>query len=145
MIFISKNKGSLFAEKTAQIVAQEADIFRALGLAALKARASMLKPGAVIKIGGYELVVDEDELGQWVTVQIIHPRVGIEALGDGKAKDLGINLDAMSYLDRQEWLRKFMQSLNDLLWKWQDIRCIPGPGDNLTLEKKAYRKDRDWR
>jgi hypothetical protein len=68
-------EGIASAQKTAQHVYRQSDLFRALSSAAFKVRAGMLEIGSVVKSGSYEFVVDEDELGEWVVVQIVLPRI----------------------------------------------------------------------
>jgi hydrogenase maturation factor len=125
---------------------RHSDLFRALGIAALKVRAGMLEPGNVIKSSCYEFVVDEDELGEWVVVHIILPRKEIEALGEATSIDLGVDIKSLSDIEVSEWKGIFIDNLKALLEKWQEIKCLTGPGENLTFEKAAYRKESEpWR
>ena len=115
----------------------------------------MLEIGSVVKSGGYEFVVDEendyqdldeDELGEWMVVHIILPRIEIEALGEAVAKDLRVDIKSMSSIEILEWNGVFIDDLKVLLLKWHQIKCLKGPGENLTFEKTAYRKEsRSWR
>jgi len=146
MTFVLSVEGIASAEKTAQHVYRHSDLFRALVSAAFKVRAGMLEIGSVVKSGGYEFVVDEDELGEWMVVHIILPRIEIEALGEAVAKDLGVYIKSMSSIEILEWNGVFIDDLKVLLLKWHQIKCLKGPGENLTFEKTAYRKEsRSWR
>jgi hypothetical protein len=146
MIFVLAKDLQATSQKAAQHVSQQSELFKAMGSAALRARAGMLEPGKVVAFGGFEFVVDEDEFGEWVVIQIIVPRKEIEELGKAKAEDLGIDKEKMSVYDHSLWISDFMDRLKELLKKWQDIKCHVGPGENLTFEKAAYRKGaKDWR
>jgi hypothetical protein len=146
MIFVLAREGIASAEKVALHVYRNSDLFKALGFSALKARAGMLRPGNVIKSGCYEFVVDEDELSEFVVVHIILPRADIEALGEAASIELGLDTRSLSDTDMSEWKGIFVDKLKLLLGKWQEIKCLTGPGENLTFEKVAYRKEsRPWR
>jgi hypothetical protein len=146
MIFVLNSDVQASAQKAAQLVSQQTELFKAIGFAALRARASMLEPGKVIKFGSFEFVVDEDEFGEWVVVQMIVPRKDIELLGEAKAEELGIDIESLEGAQRNRWREDFMDQLKKLLKKWQDIGCHIGPGENLTFEKSSYRKvSKDWR
>jgi hypothetical protein len=146
MIFVLKSDIQASAQKAAQLVSQQTELFKAMGFAALRARASIVEPGKVIKFGSFEFVVDEDEFGEWVVVQIILPRKEIEVLGIAKAEELGIDIESLEGAQRSMWIDDFMDLLKELLKKWQDIKCHIGPGENLTFEKSSYRKGaKDWR
>jgi len=140
MIFIlGEEKTSI--EKVAEKVAQQSELFKAVNLAALRARARKLGTGDVIKIGGYELVVDVDALGEWVVVHVVYPRKDIEALASEIASGFGINLEGMSISDRSEWMRDFIDDIKAILEKWQQIKLISGPGENLTFEKAVFKNE----
>ena len=141
MTFVLSVEGITSAEKTAQHVYRHSDLFRALGSAAFKVRAGLLEIGKVVKSGGYEFVVDEDELGEWVVVHTVLPRIEIEALGEAAAKDLGVDIKRMSNIEILEWKDVFIDDLKFLLLKWHQIKCLKGPGENLTFERTAYRKE----
>jgi hydrogenase maturation factor len=96
MTFVLSVEGIASAEKAAQHVYRHSDLFRALGSAAFKVRAGMLEIGNVVKSGSYEFVVVEDELGEWVVVHTVLPRIEIEALGETAANDLGVDIKSMS-------------------------------------------------
>jgi hypothetical protein len=146
MIFVLKSDIQASAQKAALLVSQQTELFKAIGFAALRARASMVEPGKVIKFGSFEFVVDEDEFGEWVVVQIILPSKEIEELGKAKAEELGISIESLSCAERIRWMGDFMDRLKELLKKWQDIKYHVGPGENLTFEKSSYRKgSKDWR
>lgn len=106
----------------------------------------MLEIGSVIKSGRYEFVVDEDELGEFVVVHTVLPRIEIEGLGEAAAIDLGVDIRSMSNIEILEWKGVFINNLKVLLQKWHQIKCLKGPGENLTFERTAYRKEsRPWR
>ena len=133
------------SQKAAQHVSQ-AELFKAISIAALRVRAGMLEPGKVVALGGFEFVVDEDEFGEWVVIQMIMPRRQIEEQGLARAKEMGIEIESLSSSERILWMGEFMGRLEELLKKWQDIKCHVGPGENLTVERAAYRKGaKDWR
>jgi hypothetical protein len=139
-------EGIASAQKTAQHVYRQSDLFKALGSASFKVRAGMLEIGSVIKSGRYEFVVDEDELGECVVVHTVLPRIEIEALGEAAANDLGVDIKSMSNIEILEWKGVFINDLKVLLLKWHQIKCLKGPGENLTFERTAYRKEsRPWR
>ncbi|VVB64680.1 Uncharacterised protein [uncultured archaeon] len=146
MGFVLSMEGTDLAKETAKHVYQHSDLFRALGSAAFKVRAGMLGIGSIVKSSGYEFVVDEDELSESVVVHIVLPRKEIEALGEAAAKDLGIDTKSMSDIELPEWKGVFIDDLKVLLEKWHEIKCLKGPGDNLTFERAAYKKEsRPWR
>ncbi len=123
--------------KVIQMASQE-EIFRAMSYAALKARAARLGPGEIIKIGHFEMVVAEDEVGEGCVVQIIETRQNMEDLILAKAKELGIAPDSWDDHERREWMASFWIDLARVLSKWQNIEMRPGPGENLTFEKPVY-------
>ncbi len=123
--------------------AAEDDIFKAIGLAALKARASGLKPGEIIRTGGYEMVVAEDEEGVGTVVLLVQGKDRIESLAFDKAEELGIRLGDME--ERRDWMALFMKNIKEYLEKWYQIRMLPGPGENFTFEKAVYKRDDSWR
>ncbi len=124
--------------KAVQMASQE-EIFRAMGYAALKARASRLGPGEIIKIGRFELVVAEDDEGEGCVVQIIESRQNLESLALAKAKELSIPLDSWDDHERREWMDSFWIELARILNRWQNIEMRSGPGENLTFEKAVYK------
>ncbi|HNX39330.1 MAG TPA: hypothetical protein PKK11_02015 [Methanothrix sp.] len=124
--------------RAAQLLSR-ADVFQALGYAALKARASRIAPEGIIRIGEFELIVAEDENGDGSVVQIILPAAGIE----GQALEATCELDGQAGLwsdgERRAWLAGFWGSLAAYLEKWQQIRMRRGPGENITFEKAVSR------
>jgi hypothetical protein len=70
--------------RAAQLVASD-DVFKAIGLAALKARANNLEPGDIARTGAFELIVAEDEEGSGAVVQMILEKK-IETLALVKAR-----------------------------------------------------------
>jgi hypothetical protein len=130
--------------RAAQMVAGD-DVFKTIGLAALKARANNLEPGDIARTGAYELAVAEDEEGLGAVVQMILEKERIETLALAKAGELGQDLDDLQEHERGEWMVLFMKGLKEDLEKWYQIRMRPGPGENLTFEKAIYRKDDSWR
>jgi hypothetical protein len=117
VIFILGDERSLI-EKVAQKAAQQSDLLKAVNLAALRARARKLGIGEIIKIGGYELVVDVDALGEWMVVHAIYPRKDIEALASEIAAGFGIDIEGMSSSDRTEWMSAFLDDIKAILEKW---------------------------
>ena len=53
-------------KKAVQMFSQE-EIFRAIALGALKARAGRLGPGEIINIAEFEMIVAEDENGEGIS------------------------------------------------------------------------------
>lgn len=131
-------------KRAAQMAADD-EIFKAIGLAALKARARGLEPGDIAKTGSFELVVAEDEEGTGKVVQMILDRNQMDNLALLKAKELGIHLKSFEDRERREWMDIFLKELIECLEKWQQIKTRYGPGDNLTFEKAVYRRDDSWR
>lgn len=127
--------------KAAQLVSQE-EIFRALNYATLKARAGRLTPGDIIRIGEFELVVAEDDVGESVAVQIIEERSLVEDIAMAKARELGLAPEKWEESERIEWMASFFIELRDNLRRWQDIETHQGPGENLTFEKAVYKQAR---
>jgi len=127
--------------KVAQLVSQE-EIFRALNYATLKARAGRLTPGEIIRIGEFELVVAEDDVGESVAVQIIEKRSLFEDLAMAKARELGVAMESWEENERIEWMASFFIELRDNLRRWQNIETHQGPGENLTFEKAVYKQAR---
>ena len=120
--------------RAAQLLSR-ADVFVALGYAALKARASRIAPEGIIRIGEFELIVAEDENGDGSVVQTILPAAVIEALALGAACELDGQAGLWSDGERRMWLAGFWGSLAAYLKKWQQIRIRHGPGENITFEK----------
>lgn len=83
--------------------------------------------GNIVKSGCYEFVAIEDELGEWVVVQIVLSRKEFEALGEATAKDLGVDTKSMGDIDISEWKGVFIDDLKVLLEKWREIKCLKGP------------------
>jgi hypothetical protein len=124
-------------DTSCRIAAQfsRAEIFQAIGYAALKARAGHLAPGAVIKIGSFDMVVAEDEAGDSTVVQAIVPRKQIEALALAKAEELAASCQDWNEQEKANWIASFFSELKEVLRKWQSIEMHQGPGENLTIEK----------
>jgi hypothetical protein len=121
-------------QKVVQMVSLE-EIFRAIAYAALRARASRLNPGEIIKIGEFELVVAEDENSEGMVVQIIETREQIDSMALAKAREIGVAVECWSDHDRREWMTSFCNELASVLKKWQNIEMCHGPGENITFEK----------
>jgi hypothetical protein len=124
--------------KAAQKASQE-EVFSALAYAALKARAGRIAPNQIIRTGGYELLVAEDENGEGLVVQIILPLQEMEAMALRKASELDRRAGGWNDLERQEWLAEFWRELSAYLEKWQQTKMLRGPGENVTLEKSVSR------
>jgi hypothetical protein len=121
-------------QKVVQMVSQE-DLFRAIAYAALKARASRLNSGEIIKIRTLELVVAEDEICEGMVVQIIVSKEQIDSIALAKAQEIGSLVQGLSDHDRREWIESFCIDLAIYLKKWQGIEMRHGPGENMTFEK----------
>ncbi len=121
------------------------DVFKAVGFAALKARANNLEPGDIARTGTYELAVVEDDNGAGMAVQMILERTWIESIAFEKARELGLDLDGLEEGPRREWMALFLKDLKEDLERWYQIRMRAGPGENLTFEKTVYKKDDSWR
>lgn len=130
--------------RAAQMAADD-EVFKAIGFAALKARARCLEPGDMARTGTFELAVAEDEEGVGKVVQMILGKERVESLAAAKAEELGLQLDGLNESERREWMALFMKDLKENLEKWHQIRMRTGPGENFTFEKAVYRKDDSWR
>jgi hypothetical protein len=129
-------------QAVARKMSQE-EIFQSIGYAALKARAGRLDPGDIVKIGSLEFVMAEDEEGEGVVAQIIVGRGEVEGLAVARAKEMGLDLEGAV---GKEMMSSLLTELEDILERWQGIKLRAGPGENLTLEKAAYKRDRrPWR
>jgi hypothetical protein len=115
------------------------EIFQSIGYAALKARAGRLQPGDIVKIGGLEFVMAEDEEGEGVVAQIIVGRGEIEGMAVVRARENGLALEGAA---GKEMMGSLLVELGDILERWQGIKLRAGPGENITLEKAAYNRDR---
>jgi hypothetical protein len=115
------------------------EIFQSIGYAALKARAGRLQPGDIVKIGGLEFVMAEDEEGEGVVAQIIVGRGEIEGMAVVRARENGLALEGAA---GKEMMGSLLVELGDILERWQGIKLRAGPGENITLEKAAYKRDR---
>jgi len=105
-----------------------------------------LKPGQIVVINNHEFNVAEDEEGKGVTIQLIQSLKNIESLAESKAKDSGLDLRSLDDRARTDWMWQFLNELKDNLQKWQEIKTISGPGDNLTFTKFVYKWSySDWK
>jgi len=126
----------------ARKISQE-EIFQSIGYAALKARAGRLVPGDIVKIGALEFVMAEDEEGEGVVAQIIIERRELEVMAMAGAAEMGMDLEGAA---GKEMMMSVFAELEDILERWQGIKLRAGPGENLTLEKAAYKREsRSWR
>ena len=125
--------------RAVQLASQD-EIFQSMSYAALRARAGRMEPGDIIRIAGREIVVAEDEEGTGIVVQIIESRKQVEDLAWGYARKAGVDLEA-----GREWMDAFLCELGEVLFKWQDIKMLPGPGENLTFEKAVDKRNEAWR
>ncbi|MGA9098589.1 MAG: hypothetical protein WB392_06615 [Methanotrichaceae archaeon] len=124
----------------------EDDIFRSMAYAAMKIKAGKLKPGEIVVINNYEFNVAENEEGTGITVQLIQSRQHIESLAEAKASESGMDLSSLDDRARSDWMWQFLNELKDNLQKWQEIKTISGPGDNLTFSKMVYKWSySDWK
>lgn len=117
----------------------EDDTFRSMTYAVMKVKAGKLLPGEIVVINNREFNVAEDEEGKGVAVQIIQSITNIESLAESKARDAGIDLRSLDDRARAEWMLRFLNALKDNLQKWQEIKTIPGPGNNLTFSRFVYK------
>ena len=124
--------------KAAKKASQE-EVFQALAYGALKVRARRIAPNQIIKTGEYELLVAEDENGDGLVVQIILPLEQMEAMALQKAGELDGSAIGWNDHERREWLVAFWGELARYLAKWQDIKMLRGPGENMTFEKAVSR------
>jgi hypothetical protein len=126
----------------ARKISQE-EIFQSICYAALKARAGWLAPSDIVKIGDLEFVMAEDEEGEGVVAQIIIGRRELEGLAMKRAAEMGMDLGGAAV---KEMMSSVLAELKGLLERWQGIKLRAGPGENLTLEKAAYKRERrSWR
>jgi hypothetical protein len=126
----------------ARKISQE-EIFQSIGYAALKARAGRLAPGDIMKIGGLEFVMAEDEEGEGAVAQIIIGHQELEGLAMKRAAEMGMDLGGAA---GKEMMSSVLAELEDILERWQGIKLRAGPGENFTLEKAAYKREsRPWR
>jgi hypothetical protein len=119
--------------------ASREEIFQALAYGALKARAARIAPNQIIRTAEFEMIVAEDENGDGLVVQIILPREQMEGLALARARELDGSAKGWSDRQRREWLAPFWGELARYLAKWQDIKMLRGPGENVTFEKAVSR------
>ena len=124
--------------KAVQKASQE-EVFQALAYGALKARAARIAPNQIIRIGEFEMIVAEDENGDGLVVQIILPREQMEGLALARARELDGSAEGWSDRQKRECLAAFWGELDRYLAKWQDIKMLRGPGENVTFEKAVSR------
>jgi len=125
--------------KAVQLASQD-EIFQCMSYGALRARAGRMELGDIIRIAGREIVVAEDEEGTGIVVQIIESRKQVEDLAWGYARKAGVDMEM-----GREWMDAFLCELGEVLFKWQDIKMLPGPGENLTFEKAVDKRNEAWR
>lgn len=125
----------------AALKALDDDLFTSLGFAALRARARRLEIGETLNLGGFDFLIAEDEEGEGVVVLIVLSRQYVENMVLGLPKELGLSLECMAISKRLEWLKLFLEELERDLRRWQQIRMRVGPGEDLTFEKVAYKRD----
>jgi len=121
--------------------AMDDDLFKSLGFAALRARAQRLDTGETLNLGGFDFLIAEDEEGEGIVAIIVLSRTYIENLVSVLADENGLNLESMAISEQLKWLRIFFDELEADLRKWQQIKMRIGPGEDLTFEKVAYRRD----
>jgi len=117
----------------------EDELFRSMAYAAMKIKAGKLKPGEIVVINNHEFNVAEDDEGTGIIVQSIQSRQHIESLAESKARESGLDLRSLDDSARSDWIWQFLNGLKDYLQKWQEIKTISGPGDNLTFSKMVYK------
>jgi hypothetical protein len=119
-------------------VSQES-VFSALAIAALKVRANRISANQIIRAGGFELIVADDENGDGLVVQMILPMEQMEAIAIARASEIDEAAIAWNEHEWREWLAGFWAELGRYLLKWQDVRVRRGPGENVTIEKAVSR------
>ncbi|MFB3765637.1 MAG: hypothetical protein ACE14P_10390 [Methanotrichaceae archaeon] len=124
--------------RTVRLVSED-DMFKSMAYASLKIKAGKLKPGEIVVIGDYEFTVAEDEEGRGVTAQMIQSRKRIDSLAEAKARTAGLELNNMDDRTRSTWMAQFLGELAETLQKWQEIKMISGPGDNITFSRMVYK------
>jgi hypothetical protein len=126
--------------------AMEDDLFKFLNFAALKARAGRLEPGETISIKGYDFLVAEDEEGKGIMVMIVLSRQYFENLAIDNMKRSGMSFEDWTSQQRNKCLQNFLEELRRNLQKFSQIWILFGPGDDLTFERAAYKRDLSkWR
>lgn len=124
--------------KAVQMFSQE-EVFQALALGALKARAGRLGPGEIFKIGEFELIVAEDENGEGIVVQIIETMANMESRILARVRSHGMTIESWSDHEQRIWMAGFWSYLSQYLNKWQSIKIRLGPGEHITFEKAVSR------
>ena len=119
--------------RAVQLAARE-EIFQAIAQGALKARAGRLAPESSIEVGGFKMMVVEDENGEGCAVQVIESRKMMEDLALEKAQYLDKSAEGWSDHERRMWLEAFWRDLGPYLYKWKQSRMRPGPGESITFE-----------
>jgi hypothetical protein len=127
-------KMSELRKKAVQMFSQE-EIFQAIALGALKARAGRLAPGEIINIGEFELIVAEDENGEGTVVQIIETIANMESRVLDRARSQDMTVGSGSDHERRVWMAAFWSDLSQYLNMWQSIKMRQGPGEHITFEK----------
>ncbi len=118
-------KGMKDARRRAVLLASQEEIFRAMGYAALKARAGQHSPGEIITIGRFEMVVVEDEEGDGIVVQIIETRQEMEDLAP----------EAWDDRQRREWTDAFLEELGKAAAQVAGDRDETGAGREPDLRE----------
>ncbi len=119
--------------------ASSEEVFKTLAYGALKARAARIASNQIIRIGELDLMVAEDENGDGQVVQIILPREEMQSLALAMARELCCSVEGWSDNERMQWLSNFCKELALYLAKWQGIKMLHGPGENITIEKAVSR------
>jgi hypothetical protein len=122
--------------RAVQLAAGEA-IFQAIAQGALKARAGRLAPESSMEVGGFRMMVVEDENGEGCAVQLIESRKSLEDMALEKARSLDRSADEWSEHDRRVWREAFWWELGLYLQKLKHIRMRRGPGENITFEMQV--------
>jgi len=125
-------------KKAVQMFSQE-EIFRAIALGALKARAGRLGPGEIINIAEFEMIVAEDENGEGIVVQIIETMANMESRVQAKVRTQDMTIESWSDHEQRVWMAAFWSDLAKYLDKWQSIKIRLGPGEHITFEKAVCR------
>lgn len=120
----------------ARLVAEEGP-FQALGHAALRIRAGRMDAGRILEVGGYELLVEEDDrLG--MVVQLSLPRREVERMAGEFGERLGYPAPR-SGEERKAWMEEFHRGLRQVLRERHDIRYVQAGAIDLVFERSAPR------
>jgi len=120
----------------ARLVAEEGP-FQALGHATLRIRAGRMDAERILEVGGYELLVEEDDrLG--MVVQLRLSRSEVERMAGELGERLGYPAP-QSGDERDAWMDEFHRGLRQILRERHDIRYVQAGAIDLIFERSAPR------